>query len=440
MTDQVGRVGRVGRVGSVGAVGSVQGTMVRVSRHTDHEAGLGHRPRPLRPAVRYLYGSHAWTLSIHAAVDVAVALACVAVLVLVFLPWLAIAAVVAPLIVLRLSPPIHRPWTRLAVRLGNLLARLERSRIRRTLGVDVAEPAASLRGGPLLAYACLRVSVGLLLALLVVVGWGVGIGMVLGSLLHPTGLTTWSLGFTAACLLLTPYLARVGARWDVSTVRGLLAPADSAALNARVQELFESRAGAVEAVDAERRRIERDLHDGVQQRLVALSILLGRAERAADRAPERVAPLLRQAHRESLQSLRDLREVSWRIFPSVLDDRGLDAALSGLAGRSSVPVRVTYGLADRLPPRVESVAYFVASEAVTNAVKHAAAHAITITVAGGDGTATMEVVDDGRGGADMRGSGLSGLARRVAAVDGRLSVDSPVGGPTVVRAELPCAS
>ncbi|MDQ3788219.1 MAG: histidine kinase [Actinomycetota bacterium] len=214
-----------------------------------------------------------------------------------------------------------------------------------------------------------------------------------------------------------------------------LGPTEEELLRRRVSQLATTRAGVVEAINDERRRIERDLHDGVQQRLVALGLLLGRARRASDR--ERAADLLRQAHEESQQALRDLREVTWRVYPTALDEGGLHTALEGVAERSSVPVSLRYGLAGRLDLATETVAYFVASEAVTNALKHGGPSAIEIdVVAEGEGI-VVSVRDNGSGGADPTGSGLSGLASRVAAGDGLFTVDSPVGGPTVVRAWLP---
>jgi signal transduction histidine kinase len=214
-----------------------------------------------------------------------------------------------------------------------------------------------------------------------------------------------------------------------------LGPTEEEVLRRRVSQLATTRAGVVEAINDERRRIERDLHDGVQQRLVALGLLLGRARRATD--PDRTEELLRQAHEESQQALRDLREVTWRVYPTALDEGGLHTALEGVAERSSVPVTLRYELAGRLDLATETVAYFVASEAVTNALKHGGPSRIEIeVVAEGEGI-VVTVRDDGCGGADSAGSGLSGLASRVAAADGMFVVDSPPGGPTVVRAWLP---
>ncbi|MEU7002585.1 histidine kinase [Nonomuraea sp. NPDC046570] len=211
-----------------------------------------------------------------------------------------------------------------------------------------------------------------------------------------------------------------------------LGPDPTEALRHRIAELAETRAGIVAAVDSERRRIERDLHDGLQQRLVAMGMLIGRARRG--RAPE----LLDQAHEEAQRALAELREVAWRVYPSGLDSLGLGEALAGVAERSGVPVRVRCELAARPPMAVETAAYFVVCEAVTNAAKHTAATLITVDVAEHGTMIDVRIEDDGGGGADPAGGGLSGLARRVAAQDGRFTVTSPPGGPTVIRAELPC--
>ncbi|WP_031158005.1 sensor histidine kinase [Streptosporangium roseum] len=211
----------------------------------------------------------------------------------------------------------------------------------------------------------------------------------------------------------------------------MLGPDPTEVLRHRIAELAESRAGVVAAVDAERRRIERDLHDGLQQRLVALSMLVGRARRGR---PE----LLEQAHEQAQQALAELREVAWRVYPSGLDSLGLGEALAGVAERSSVPVKVVCELPVRPPMAVETVAYFVVSEAVTNAAKHARATAVTVEVCERDTMVVVCVQDDGVGGASAAGGGLSGLARRVAALDGTFTVTSPPGGPTTIVAELPC--
>ncbi|WBQ07164.1 sensor histidine kinase [Kribbella sp. CA-293567] len=237
---------------------------------------------------------------------------------------------------------------------------------------------------------------------------------------------------------------------DARLARRYLAPSTEELLARRVSELTLSRAEVVEVVNDERRRIERDLHDGVQQRLVALGLLLSRARRADD--PARAAELVRQAHEASEQALDDLREVAWRVYPTVLDQLGLRDVIAVLAERSSIPVTLHYDLSERPPVAVETVAYFVVSEAVTNAAKHSGATELKVSLARsadspdnhdqnqrtGSGRLVVCVSDNGGGGADPAGRGLAGLAGRVAAGDGLFTVDSPVGGPTIVRAELPC--
>jgi len=219
-------------------------------------------------------------------------------------------------------------------------------------------------------------------------------------------------------------------RW---LARRFLGPSTRTLLERRMSFLATSRAEVVEAVNGERRRIERDLHDGVQQRLVALGVLLGRARRTGD------TELVRQAHEEVQEALRELREVAWRVYPIALDDSGLGAALESLAERAAVPVEVRYTLLWAPPLALSTVIYFVASESVTNAAKHSGATHITISVHHDDRKILVEIADDGSGGARVdRTGGLSGLARRVAAADGKFTVDSPDGGPTVVRAVLPC--
>jgi signal transduction histidine kinase len=195
----------------------------------------------------------------------------------------------------------------------------------------------------------------------------------------------------------------------------------------------------VHAGDAERRRLERDLHDGAQSRLVGLALLL-RTARAKAGADGELAALLDRAQEELQTGLGELRELARGIHPAVLTDRGLDPALHALAARSPVPVTVEAGVADRLPAPVESAAYFVVSEALANVAKYAQATRAEVTVRRANGHVTVEVADDGVGGADAaRGSGLRGLADRVAALDGTLSLDSPAGAGTRLRAEIPCA-
>ncbi|HEX7083845.1 MAG TPA: sensor histidine kinase [Gaiellaceae bacterium] len=208
----------------------------------------------------------------------------------------------------------------------------------------------------------------------------------------------------------------------------------------RVGELELTRAGAVDAQEAELRRIERDLHDGAQARLVALGMSLGLAEQRMADDLAGAQRLVAEAREGVGEALRELRDLARGIHPPVLADRGLVAAIATLADRSALPVEVDAQLDRRVPPAVETAAYFVAAESLANAAKHAGATRVTIAVRRSGDVLAVEIADDGRGGADPSGGGLTGLRRRVEALDGTLAVTSPAGGPTVVRAELPCGS
>ena len=211
----------------------------------------------------------------------------------------------------------------------------------------------------------------------------------------------------------------------------------AAALRARVEELRASRARIVAAGDAERRRLERDLHDGAQSRLVALAITLRLAQRRASGQPE-LAAMLEEAGAELQASLNEVRELARGIHPAVLTDRGLDAALRSLALRAPVPVEVAPGVPDDLPGPVATAAYFVVAEALTNVAKYASAASAKVTVTRSEAGLDVTVADDGVGGADgAAGSGLRGLADRVGALDGRIELDSPAGGGTCLRAHIP---
>ncbi len=208
-------------------------------------------------------------------------------------------------------------------------------------------------------------------------------------------------------------------------------------LAARVDELTRTRRGVLDVQAAELRRIERDLHDGAQARLVALSLSLGRAEeRLADR-PD-AAALVRQAREEATAAVAELRDLARGIAPPVLADRGLVAAVQALAGRSGAKVQIAAELPLRPPPVVETAAYFVSAESLTNAVKHAPGASVGIRIAAAERAVVVEIADDGPGGADPHGGGLTGLRQRVEALDGTLSVDSPRGSGTMIRAVLPC--
>jgi signal transduction histidine kinase len=209
----------------------------------------------------------------------------------------------------------------------------------------------------------------------------------------------------------------------------------------RITELEVSRAGAVDAAAGELRRIERDLHDGAQARLVALAMEIGMAREQMATDPEAAAKMLAGAHEDAKTALVELRDLARGIHPAILTDRGLDAAVSALAARCPVPCSVAIDLPQRLPAAVESAAYFTIAEALTNVAKHSGASRCAITGELRDAWLAVEVTDDGRGGLrEASGTGIAGLRGRVEALDGRLLVVSPAGAGTVLRAELPCGS
>jgi signal transduction histidine kinase len=208
---------------------------------------------------------------------------------------------------------------------------------------------------------------------------------------------------------------------------------------ARVEELTQSRAGAVEAAETQLRRIERDLHDGAQARLVALGMNIGLAEQQLEKDPEKAQEHLAEARKAAGAALEELRDLARGIHPPILTDRGLDAAIRALAAHAAVPVSVDVELAERPPVAVETAAYFVAAESLANALKHAQASRIDIDVHKREQALVVRVLDDGRGGVSEDGGGLHGLRQRVEALDGSLRIASPEGGPTVIEAVLPCA-
>ncbi|MCF0077420.1 sensor histidine kinase [Streptomyces lomondensis] len=237
-------------------------------------------------------------------------------------------------------------------------------------------------------------------------------------------------------LALGAYLLGVAAGARAGLARLLVAPRE-ADLGARVVELSRSRVRLVDAFEAERRRIERDLHDGAQQRLVALTMTLGLAR--LDAPPGPLADQLAKAHQEAGAALAELRELIQGIHPKVLADYGLEAAVADAADRSAVPVDVDLELPGRLPQAVEAAAYFVVCEALANVGRHSGARRAEVSGGHRDGRLVLRIRDDGCGGARAgEGSGLTGLADRVSVLDGRLSLSSPPGGPTLLRVEIPC--
>jgi signal transduction histidine kinase len=283
--------------------------------------------------------------------------------------------------------------------------------------------------------------------------WLVLVAVVLGGVTLPgwwwavPGGTEW-LGFTidswekavgaaalgVAVMPVALFLQRPLALSQAHIAKALLGPS----LAARVERLTETRAGAVDAAQAELQRIERDLHDGAQARLVALAMDLGMAEERFDRDPEGARALVGEARVEAKRALAELRDLARGMRPSLLEERGLGPSVAALAARSPVPATATVDVPRKPPQAVETAAWFVVSEALANAAKHSEAERAAVWVTLRNAHLHVEVVDDGRGGADPAGNGLKGLAQRVEALDGSLEVHSPSGGPTVVRALLPC--
>jgi signal transduction histidine kinase len=303
-------------------------------------------------------------------------------------------------------------------------------------------------------YALIRLPLSAIQAVAVTAVWGVGLALIAlpayngalpGGSAHLGSFALNNLAWVAlgvatgvALVLAAPSLTRALAAEDAAVARWLLGPGRRARLAARIGELETSRAGVVGAAETERRRIERDLHDGAQQRLVSLAMELGRARAKFASDPQAAEAIVGQAHEQAKEALTELRNLVRGVHPPVLSDRGLDAALSGLAALSPVPVTVRVDLAERPSASVEAIAYFVVAEALTNVAKHAKASRALVAVTRSDNLLNVAVSDDGIGGASVAGQGLSGLAARVAGVDGRLLVTSPDGGPTVIEAVLPC--
>ncbi|MFC4033034.1 sensor histidine kinase [Streptomyces polygonati] len=308
------------------------------------------------------------------------------------------------------------------------LGRLERRRARALLGVQVDDPRPPRPVGPgFLPWLWAGVKDP--------VAWRHALYF---AIRLPWGIVTFTVTLVSLFVLwpVLPYLSRGMANVDRSMVRGLLQPSDE--LELRIAELESDRGVVVDTAAADLRRIERDLHDGAQARLVALAMDLGLAREKLLEDPEAAARMVGEAHGEVKVALQELRDLARGIHPAILTDRGLDAALSSVAARCTVPVAVTVELPARPAEAIEGIAYFTVSELLQNVSKHSGARRASVDVWRAGDRLMIQVEDDGRGGADLAtGSGLAGLAERLDSVDGLFVVSSPVGGPTTVTAELP---
>ncbi len=411
--------------------------------------------RPAGPALRWLRG---WAAVAHLVLDLVVAVPC---LVLTILLVVAVATVPA----FGIGIPILA-----GVLFGARgMAAFERVRFRAFANVDVVAPSppADLpawrryllegRSWRAMAYVAIASVWGLVVGTVTLTATGLALALaalplyraalphdsidLLGLAAVPAGLWWGAVGL--AGLVALPFAASVLVRVEVVVATALLGAGRAdreRALAQRVQTLTRTRVDTVDSVEGERRRIERDLHDGPQQRLVAIAMDLGMARERMARDPEGAQQLVDHAHAAAKEAITEMRYVARGIHPPVLTDRGLDAALSALAAGSPVPVHVAVDLPRRPTPTLEAIAYFCVSEALTNVAKHAGAGQAWVDVRERDGLLVATVRDDGRGGADLtRGTGLIGLRQRAAAVDGTVAVSSPPGGPTVVTVGLPFA-
>ncbi|MFB6946217.1 sensor histidine kinase [Streptomyces sp. NPDC056237] len=313
---------------------------------------------------------------------------------------------------------------------ARLIGRAERGRARAMLGVRVDEPSPTVLSRREQGFFPWLWS-----SLMDPVGWRA----VLYSFIRlPWGVLTFVVTLVSLFLLwpVLPFIARFLANADRAMARGLLSPSDE--LERRIAELESDRGVVVDTAAADLRRIERDLHDGAQARLVALAMDLGLAKEKLTDDPEAAARMVDEAHGEVKVALQELRDLARGIHPAVLTDRGLDAALSAIASRCTVPVTVGVDLASRPAQAIEGIAYFTVSELLQNVSKHSAARSASVEVWRAGDRLLVQVTDDGQGGARMDGgTGMAGLAERLGAVDGLFVLDSPVGGPTTVTAELP---
>ncbi|MDT0394633.1 MULTISPECIES: sensor domain-containing protein [Streptomyces] len=377
-------------------------------------AERGDRP----PPARFAYDAHTWKEIAHLLANLPVSLVGFVYTVTMLFTGAGLTVTV-----------IGFPLLALGLMGSRLLGRLERARARKLLGVRVDEPSRLP----------LRSREGFWPHLWMAVRDPVGWRTVLYELIRlPWGIATFVVTLTGLFVLwpVLPFIVRGLANADRAMVRGLLSPSDE--LERRIAELESDRGVVVDTAAADLRRIERDLHDGAQARLVNLAMGLGLAKEKLLEDPDAAATMVAEAHGEVKLALQELRDLARGIHPAVLTDRGLDAALSSVASRCTVPVKVTVDLDERPAAAIEGIAYFTVSELLQNVSKHSRARSAAVDVWRSEGRLLMQVWDDGRGGASLDGgTGMRGLADRLGAVDGLFVVESPEGGPTTVTAELP---
>ncbi|MFF4657283.1 sensor histidine kinase [Streptomyces sp. NPDC001381] len=396
--------------------GDVRPGDVRPGDRSDDDRSAGGGPPPVRPAL----DAQTWKEIAHLLANLPMSLfGFVYVMTVLFIgASLTLTVIGLPLLALGLAG-------------ARLVGRFERERARLLLGVRIDEPSPlPLRraGGPVAR---------MWLALKDPVAWRT---VLYDFIRLPWGILTFAVILPSLFVLwpFLPYLTRGLTNADRAMVRALLSPSDE--LERRIAELESDRGVVVDTAAADLRRIERDLHDGAQARLVNLAMGLGLAKEKLQegQADDAVAAMVEEAHGEVKLALQELRDLARGIHPAVLTDRGLDAALSAVASRCTVPVKVTADLASRPAPAIEGIAYFTVSELLQNVSKHSGARSASVDVWRTDDRLLIQVWDDGRGGARLdAGTGMRGLAERLDAVDGVFVVESPAGGPTTVTAELP---
>ncbi|MFE7434740.1 sensor histidine kinase [Streptomyces tendae] len=378
-------------------------------------AAAGDRP----PPARFAFDRHTWKEIAHLLANLPAAL-------LGFTYVVTMLSVGVGLTITVIGLPLLAAGLRGARQLG----KLERARARMLLGVRVDEPSPL----PLL-----RSERGFFAQLWMSLKDPVGWRTVLFEFIRfPWSVLTFSVTLMSLFVLwpVLPFIARGLTNVDRAMVRGLLSPSDE--LERRIAELESDRGVVVDTAAADLRRIERDLHDGAQARLVNLAMGLGLAKEKLLEDPDAAAAMVDEAHGEVKLALQELRDLARGIHPAVLTDRGLDAALSSVASRCTVPVRVTVDLAERPAAAIEGIAYFTVSELLQNVSKHSGAGSASVEVWRSSDRLLIQVGDNGRGGASLDGgTGMKGLADRLSAVDGLFVVDSPEGGPTTITAELP---